>query len=463
VLGLIASVLPILSLAGLLGGIDPLALFSSFSTAVGCAVLGCSLALVLSVWGRKTHEVLMLTYLLLILGIVAQPLIKSVLFLIGFSSTSWFRRDSVLLSNPYYLAFAPYSRPNLVDWTTYLVFLAVCVSLSLSLVSLATWRIRCVASKRAGQGAAGRRRGWFGPRLRRPAWFPHLPGPSLDGNPVLWREWHRSKPTGFLRMAWVLYGGLGLLWVVFSLRLAPMATPNFVVLNATATMYQVSVGLLLLSVSASTSLAEERVRGSLDVLLATPLSTPSILVGKWWGAFRQVPFLLVWPAFTTFFLAVQSGHWFQYLLMLTLISSYGAVIASLGLALATWVSRLGRAVALCVAAYVLFAIGWVMFSAVLFGSQESRLMIVSLIGSPYYGTAVATVLVSRDQFHSRDEEIAAIIGAILWILINSGLAAILFAATLATFDRCLGRISETSGQPLPSPRQIPFADIGVEV
>jgi hypothetical protein len=149
--------------------------------------------------------------------------------------------------------------------------------------------------------------------------------------------------------------------------------------------------------------------------------------------------------------------------MLTLISSYGAVIASLGLALATWVSRLGRAVALCVAAYVLFAIGWVMFSAVLFGSQESRLMIVSLIGSPYYGTAVATVLVSRDQFHSRDEEIAAIIGAILWILINSGLAAILFAATLATFDRCLGRISETSGQPLPSPRQIPFADIGVEV
>ena len=33
------------------------------------------------------------------------------------------------------------------------------------------------------------------------------------------------------------------------------------------------LGLLLLSVSAATALAEERVRGSLDVLLATPLPT----------------------------------------------------------------------------------------------------------------------------------------------------------------------------------------------
>ena len=63
-------------------------------------------------------------------------------------------------------------------------------------------------------------------------------------------------------------------------------------------MFQVAVGLLLLSVSAATSLAEERVRGSLDVLLSTPLSTRSILIGKWWGAFRLVPHVLVWPAIT---------------------------------------------------------------------------------------------------------------------------------------------------------------------
>ena len=52
--------------------------------------------------------------------------------------------------------------------------------------------------------------------------------------------------------------------------------------------FQVAVGLLLLSVGAATSLAEERVRGSLDVLLSTPMSTRSILAGKWWGSFRRV-------------------------------------------------------------------------------------------------------------------------------------------------------------------------------
>ena len=78
VLGLIACVVPITALASLLGGIDPLALFGSFLTAIGCAVLGCSLALTLSVWGRKTHEVLMLTYLILILWLITPILIALV-------------------------------------------------------------------------------------------------------------------------------------------------------------------------------------------------------------------------------------------------------------------------------------------------------------------------------------------------------------------------------------------------
>ena len=59
VLGLIACVLPLSALTSLLGGIDPTALFGSFLTSIACAILGCSLAMALSVWGRKTHEVLM--------------------------------------------------------------------------------------------------------------------------------------------------------------------------------------------------------------------------------------------------------------------------------------------------------------------------------------------------------------------------------------------------------------------
>ena len=85
-----------------------------------------------------------------------------------------------------------------------------------------------------------------------------------------------------MRIAWGLYAATGVLWLVLSLR--ESASSMFMAeLIAMIGAFQVAVGLLLLSVGAATSLAEERVRGSLDVLLSTPMSTRSILAGKWWG------------------------------------------------------------------------------------------------------------------------------------------------------------------------------------
>ena len=136
------------------------------------------------------------------------------------------------------------------------------------------------------------------PRFPDRAWLPRLPGPSLDGNPVLWREWHRSKPSRFLRVVWFLYSAPG-----SALDRAVAANHErqravTLELIGVMNMFQVAVGLLLLSVSAATSLAEERVRGSLDLLLSTPLSTRSILAGKWLGSFQHVAHVLVWPAVT---------------------------------------------------------------------------------------------------------------------------------------------------------------------
>src|SRR4029077_16532522 len=108
--------------AGLLGGIDPNALFGSFLTAIACAFLGCSLALTLSVWGRKTHEVLMLTYLMLILWL-STPLMMLVLtFSLG-GSTPWGVAPIIwrwiMWSNPYCLVHAPNMTPGAVGMTTY--------------------------------------------------------------------------------------------------------------------------------------------------------------------------------------------------------------------------------------------------------------------------------------------------------------------------------------------------------
>src|SRR5262249_61024307 len=66
---------------------------------------------------------------------------------------------------------------------------------------------------------------------------------------------------------------------------------------------QVTFGLLVLSAVAPLSMAEERQRGSLDVVVATPLSTRAIVLGKWWGTFRLVPLLALGPGLMTLALA----------------------------------------------------------------------------------------------------------------------------------------------------------------
>ena len=65
-------------------------------------------------------------------------------------------------------------------------------------------------------------------------------------------------------------------------------------------------GLLMLSATAPTALAEERAHGSLDALLATPLSTRSILVAKWWGMYRRVLVLALVPLYAGLFIAATS-------------------------------------------------------------------------------------------------------------------------------------------------------------
>src|SRR5947209_11410025 len=79
--------------------------------------------------------------------------------------------------------------------------------------------MRAVVIRQAGRGKAtrradhppGARRGPLA-RLAR-----LLPSPSLDGNPVLWREWHRRRPSRWSVAVWGLFGVLSggfSLWVI---------------------------------------------------------------------------------------------------------------------------------------------------------------------------------------------------------------------------------------------------------
>ncbi len=461
-LGLVLCSLPVMFLTTLLGGVDPEALFGAFLVTVGVAILGCSLALTISVWGRKTHEVLMATYLVWAVWLLANPTWYA-MNTAGYLAVG--PPDEFLNTNPFWLSFAPYTKPGSVhlldDWT----FLGGTLGISAVLAAVSTWRMRPVAVAQMGQGTeAPRRWTWLvglkhsarptsrwarktdrlvGLRTGVRAWLDRLPSPSLDGNPVLWREWHRNRPSRWTRIGWAVYG-LGA--TGFSLfAIASSGGPWGNGMAAWVNGLQVSIGLILLSVSASTSLAEERVRGSLDVLMSTPLPTRSIVWGKWWGTFRTVGLLSILPVLVGAATSMlgRDGPGFESLvnalLILGLVVAQGAAITSLGLSLATWVSRVGRAVALSVSAVVLMTIGWLFLVMVISrgpGNESEGLM----GASPFFGVGNLTFLGSEGSGNSRWAGFAP--WAFLWIVAYSVVSAYFMMTTLLSFDRRLGRMPE---------------------
>jgi ABC-type transport system involved in multi-copper enzyme maturation permease subunit len=444
VLSLIACIVPVSALGGLLGGIDPTALVGSFLTASGCAVLGCSLALMLSVWARNTHEALLTSYLLLTLWLVS-PLVFLTTIAILWPTTPGLSVDQLTdwasKSNPYYLVAAPYANPGKVGLLSYLGFLTACLGISAGFLACATVRVRAVALKQVGRSAH-----LFGDRVFRfqtLAWLPHMLGPSLENHPVLWREWYRSRPSRLHYLLWLAYHALGMLWLVLTLRMLG-TSGRMLDLVSIMNLVQVAVGLLLLSVSAATSLATERVIGNLDVLLTTPLSNRSILAGKWWSSFRQIRHVVMWPAILTGVLAIGSGNWINWVGFIGLVLAYGAAITSAGLALATWLKRPGRAAGLCVTAYFVFSIGWLLLVGMVF-VRPRWIGVLLMIGSPLFGPLVATESLSPQGAILLEEGAnPAILSVVFWIVVDSLLAVLLFAVTVATADRCLGRVSAAS-------------------
>jgi ABC-type transport system involved in multi-copper enzyme maturation permease subunit len=451
VAGLVACALPVLSVGALLGGIDPVALGMAFLVALAVAVFGCVLALTISVWAVRTHEVLMAVYALWAVVLLFYP-IWQMLSLSGLGLRGpprW-----LVKFNPCWLSFSPYLAPNEVEWTDFARFVAGSVVLSATLTALAIARLRPVTEKHSAQSLGGKDRARLslGARLRRV-----LPGPSLDQNPVLWREWHRRRPSRLARLVWWGYFGAFTCGGVYSLaQTFRVRTPAGLELGMFLILGGVGLGLLLLSVTASTTLFEERTRGSIDVLLATPLSTRAILWGKWWGTFRAAPWLAFWPTVVMSALAFSGPYIMfgfpRYVIdneirlyavaqMALIVLVHSAAVTSLGLALATWMSRPGRAAGLCAATSVMVSVGWVFLMALLFkpSSQDAA---EALMGpSPIF----AAVNLCQSIVYPYRDPTGAIARTSYWLLAVAAAAALLFGLTYATFDRCLGRISERKG------------------
>lgn len=442
VLALIVCGLPVFALSGLLGGIDPGAVIGAYLVTVGVALVGCSVALLLSVWATKTHHALLPAYALLGVWVAGYPLL---IYLLGLSPPStaveWFGA----LSNPFFIALAPQVVPDRIGLAEQAVFLAGTVVISAVLVGLAAYRIRPVALGQVSRPARPSRRG-LAARV-----VALVPGPSLDGNPVLWREWHRKRPSRWTGRFWTAYAvasGLASLAVIGLYFLSPLEGVH--VIASWVNACEIAVGLLLLSVSAAGALVEERDRGSLDVIMTTPLPTRSIVLGKWWGTFALVPRLMIFPVWVSCALALISDRWLGAFWMTALTLAYAAAITSLGLAVGTWVRHPGRAIAVGVLAYVLVTVGWPASLGgvtALLGSW-SQTWDKLLLGSPFFAVKVTTEHAGRfgqsafgwygwgawDNWLANEPW-----WPLGWVFVYGAAAALLLAATLATFDRCLGR------------------------
>src|SRR5262249_6992248 len=143
VFGLVACSWPVMAICSLLGGIDPIALTLAFAIILAVAVLGCTTALALSVWARKTHEVILATYTVFILGLPLWPIgyFLSMGTWIG-SPPAW-----ALLANPFYVAFAAYAAPGKLELADYSLFFGAVLGASALLTALAVWRTRPVACR----------------------------------------------------------------------------------------------------------------------------------------------------------------------------------------------------------------------------------------------------------------------------------------------------------------------------
>ena len=139
-----------------------------------------------------------------------------------------------------------------------------------------------------------------------------------------------------------------------------------------AYMLQVIFGLLVLSAVAPMSLSEERQRGSLDVLMTTPLSTRTIVDRQMVEYISPGPLAgdrsrtagpgpgdrpRVGEA-SRVGVQLRGSFSTDRRLIVATILAHGAAITSIGLILATWIRRQARAIGISVALFVLVSIGW---------------------------------------------------------------------------------------------------------
>ena len=211
---------------------------------------------------------------------------------------AWFFKLS-----PFVLAYGPYVWPGYVDVEDVILFMAAAGGLSVAALSIRDpppSSRRCTGTSPAacvpGRSGCERTCSPGGPVRRSTA----TPCSGESGTATGPHAWAKAGPRALRRRDGHGHGGRPR-----RRRQHGVGVGGDLLLGGVSFM-ATSFGLLLLSAMAPTTLTEERVRGSLDVLLTTPLPTRVIVLGKWWANYRRALPLVLLPALTGLFVAVAS-------------------------------------------------------------------------------------------------------------------------------------------------------------
>jgi hypothetical protein len=141
----------------------------------------------------------------------------------------------------------------------------------------------------------------------------------------------------------------------------------------------------------------------------------------------------------------------------------GAVVTSVGLALATWIPRVGRAVASSVVSYVCFAFGWPVFLEMEIVTGTLRwLGLLQPNGTEQFveflsftACPLGAQIITLETATSLPEESrgAFYVAEIIMFLATLLVALIVLALTLGTFDHCMGRAPERVRRVRREPRR----------
>ncbi len=427
VLAGIVCVVPVLALTSHLGGIPPWAMIHLVAVSAGTACFGCTLALLVSITARKFHEALVATYVLLAGWALGYPILDMIRMtavggLIPTDSMRWLRDV-----NPFWVGLAPVLRPGMSPSDEVWAFVAGTVVLSAALVLLVAARLRAAVTHDRVSS-------------RRPSWgrisSGDRSGSILDRHPVYWRECRLQRPSSWIGLLWALYvAGAVSFSVLAVVECSSRGVRGTTIWAALFNGFQAAVGLLLLSLVTPASLAEDRASGSLELLLATPLSRASIVLGKWLAHYRLVPWLTVLPGVVAAAHAMPSGRWEGVPLVVATILAQGAAITSLGIGLAIWVPRLDRALTLSAALAVFFTIVWIPLMFLL--CRDDRTLGMHLAAaSPLFGVGVCT----REMAIAPPTEWTQHVGwAVFWIVAAAVASVALLGAALASFGACMRR------------------------